>query len=129
MTPTSSYQQLHSVLARLVTVVAEQQFTLQSMGWHEPLDPHGWTKAGARKHQYEDVEAAMREAFSLLEPLEPEGEKALLIRLLRIKHKAMRFTKQGHTQPCGCMLCDLDRDIAGDKHVQPDPILGKERTP
>ncbi len=59
---------LRLTLDALVNAASEQQFTLGEQGWHNPDDlSTSWSKAGARRHQYDRVTAVIEAAKVRLE--------------------------------------------------------------
>lgn len=91
-------------LERLYSVVAEQQYALESLGWIEDNDIV-YSKAGARKHQFEAVSLAVKDALEVLEGRSAESE--LIKKLLEIKDKARRACSIGHSNGCKCWCCEV----------------------
>ena len=67
------YSHVRHTLDRLTTAAAEQQHTLQSLGWNvddkNPSVTH--SRAGARKFQYDEVDGAVLDATSVLNTTHP----------------------------------------------------------
>lgn len=108
-------EELLRLLERVSRVVGDQQYTLASLGWniedtchcnqtHYVAVGRQWSKAGARRYQYEAVQDVMYDVTAVLEG---RSSDVYTQRLEEIRDLALAVCKVNHSQGCNCDLCKL----------------------
>ena len=116
--------QLERALSSLYAAVSEQQYTLQSQGWHTTekctkceqehklTAGRQWSKAGAVKHQYERVELALRQSVEAIEG--NQETLSLARRTERLINTAVEICTVGHSAGCKCLICTFLAEVESD---------------
>ena len=105
-----NYTNLLLICSRLVSVVSEQQYTLSSYGWQKEGKIE-YSKAGARKYQFDKIENVLKEYTQEYENLyfdkEITEKISFVNNLIEICDLALELCDMDHREGCVCKQCKL----------------------
>ena len=105
-----NYTNLLLICSRLVSVVSEQQYTLSSYGWQKEGKIE-YSKAGARKYQFDKIENVLKEYTQEYENLyfdkEITDKISFVNNLIEIRDLALELCDMDHREGCVCKQCKL----------------------
>ncbi len=113
-----NYTNLLLICDRLFSAVSEQQHTLSSYGWKKEGKIE-YSKAGARKFQFDEIEYILeeyrKEHDNLFFNNEITEKISFVNRLIKIRDMALELCDMNHIDGCICKQCKLINLILNSK--------------